>query len=124
MPFQAINCNEALDAKLTVEGVRPDFVLLQVLRPGETLRTDLANVVPVRLQVLLVVLACMLLQLVPDPKSVKSFFRLIISLVKPADKTVVAVKFVAGKSVLHHLMLGHPEQTSSSWRFIFSCRSR
>ena len=71
MPFQAINCNEALDAKLTVEGVRPDFVLLQVLRPGETLRTDLANIVPVRLKVFLVVLTRMLLQLVPDPKSEK-----------------------------------------------------
>ena len=72
MPFQSINCNEALDAKLAVEGVRPDFVLLQVLRSGETLRTDLANVVPVRLQVLLVVLTRMLLQLVPDPKSERS----------------------------------------------------
>ena len=72
MPFQAINCNEALDAELTVEGVRPDLVLLQVLRSGETLRTDLANIVPVRLQVLLVVLTRMLLQLVPDPKSERS----------------------------------------------------
>ena len=71
MPFQPINCNEALDAKLAVEGVRPDFVLLQVLRSGETLRTDLANIVPVRLQMLLVVLTRMLLQFVPDPKSDK-----------------------------------------------------
>ena len=73
MPFQAINCNEALDAKLTVEGVRPDFVLLQVLRPGETLRTDLANVVPVCLQMFLVVLTRMLLQLIPDSTSTNSF---------------------------------------------------
>ena len=47
-------------------------MLLQVLRSGETLRTDLANIVPVRLQVLLVVLTRMLLQLVPDPKSERS----------------------------------------------------
>ena len=61
MPFESINRNEALDAKLAVEGVRPDFVLLQVLGSCETLRADLANIVPVCLQVLLVVLACMLL---------------------------------------------------------------
>ena len=74
MPLQPIDCNEALDAKLTVEGVRPDFVLLQVLRSGETLRTDLANIVPVRLQVLLVVLTHMLLQLVPVRESGKSSY--------------------------------------------------
>ena len=66
MPLEPINCNEALDAKLTVERVRPDSVLLQVLRSCETLRADLAHIVPVRLQVLLVVLTRMLLQLVPD----------------------------------------------------------
>ena len=73
MPFESINCNEALDAKLAVEGVRPDFVLLQVLGSCETLRADLANIVPVRLQVLFVVLACMLLQLVPDQESLLVF---------------------------------------------------
>ena len=66
MPLQPIDCNEALDAKLTVERVRPNFVLLQVLGSRETLRADLAHIVPVRLQVLLVVLTRMLLQLVPD----------------------------------------------------------
>ena len=71
MPLEPVNCNEALDTKLTVEGVRPHFVFLQVLGSCETLRTDLANIVPVRLQVLLVVLTRMLLQLVPDRESEK-----------------------------------------------------
>ena len=66
MPLKPINCNEALDTELAMESVRSDFVLLQVLRSCETLRTDLTNIVPVCLQVLLVVLTCMLLQLVPD----------------------------------------------------------
>ena len=74
MPLQPIDCNEALDAKLTVERVRPNFVLLQVLGSRETLRTDLAHIVPVRLQVLLVVLTHMLLQLIPDRESGKSFY--------------------------------------------------
>ena len=74
MPLEPVNCNEALDTKLTVEGVRPHFVLLQVLGSCETLRTDLTNIVPVCLQVLLVVLTRMLLQLVPDRESEKFIY--------------------------------------------------
>ena len=74
MPLEPVNCNEALDAKLTVERVRPDLVLLQVLGSRETLRADLAHIVPVRLQVLLVVLTHMLLQLVPDREGEKSSY--------------------------------------------------
>ena len=112
MPLEPINCNEALDAKLTVERVRPDSVLLQVLRSCETLRTDLAHIVPVRLQVLLVVLTRMLLQLVPDQQeNEESPYSFVMKLYAPADKAVVAVKFIAGKPVLHHLVLRHPEQT-------------
>ena len=115
MPLEPINCNEALDAKLTVERVRPHSVLLQVLRSCETLRAYLAHIVPVRLQVLLVVLTRMLLQLVPDEQeSEESPYSCVIKLYAPADKAVVAVKFIAGKPVLHHLVLRHPEQTSSS----------
>ena len=66
MPLKPINCNEAFDTELAMESVRSDFVLLQVLGSRETLRADLAHIVPVRLQVLLVVLTRMLLQLVPD----------------------------------------------------------
>ena len=114
MPLEPINCNEALDAKLTVECVRPDSVLLQVLRSCETLRTDLAHIVPVRLQVLLVVLTRMLLQLVPDEQeSEESPYSCVIKLYAPADKAVVAVELVASKPVLHHLMLSHPKQTLS-----------
>ena len=47
MPLKPINCNEAFDTELAMESVRSDFVLLQVLRSCETLRTDLTNIVPV-----------------------------------------------------------------------------
>ena len=65
MPFEPINRDEAFDAKLAVEGVRSHSVLLQVLGPCETLRANLAHIIPVRIQVLLVVLTCVLFQLVP-----------------------------------------------------------
>jgi len=88
--LKSIHGDEALDAEIAVESMRTHLVLFQILRPCETLRTDWTHIVPICIQVLLVMLTCVLFQLVP------------------ADKAVVAIYFVAGKFVFHHLVLGHP----------------
>ena len=78
--LKSIHGDEALDAEIAVESMRTHLVLLQILRPCETLenifvfhflqqtfylRTDWTHIVPICIQVLLVMLTCVLFQLVP-----------------------------------------------------------
>ena len=118
--LKSIHGDEALDAEIAVESMRTHLVLFQILRPCETLKIDLYfifcnNLLPEnRLDThcsdLYPGASCDAdLRALPTCtcNEVKNVSLLSWLIRLPADKAVVAIYFVAGKLVLHHLVLGH-----------------